>query len=123
MMNHLHVTATMNAEDDDLATTVVHRTVQEEERLDASGVRKALLADARASGNESAEAVYRSVVWLRDRLPPETQKQLAVCFEWAREGIAQQTLDEISADLKALHAAYAYARDVMLDAAKNNSKK
>lgn len=72
----------------------------------------------RASGFESAELVYRAVTPLRDLLPSETQQQLAVCFEWAREGIVRQTHAEVSPDLEALHAAYAYARDAMLDAAK-----
>jgi hypothetical protein len=69
------------------------------------------------NGFESAERVYRAVTSLRDLLPPEAQQQLAVCFEWAREGIARQTNAAVSPDLEALHAAYAYARDAMLEAA------
>lgn len=63
-----------------------------------------------------AETVYRSVSTLRDLLSPDTRKQLALCFEWAREGIARQTADdgEVSPELEGLHAAYGYARDVML---------
>ena len=71
-------------------------------------------------GFESAELVYRAVVSLRDLLAPETQQQLAVCFEWAREGIVRQTAGEVSGELAALHAAYAYARDAMLEAVKRN---
>ena len=71
------------------------------------------------SGFESAERVYRAVTSLRDLLPPEAQQQLAVCFEWAREGIARQTNGAVSPDLGALHAAYAYARDAMLEASRS----
>src|SRR5262245_11512208 len=103
----------MNADDDDdLASTAVHRHVKDD--VDSSGVRKARLAEAKASGHSSAEAVYRTVVWLRDQLPADAQIQLAVCFEWAREGIARQTSGEITRELQALHSAYTYARDVML---------
>ena len=112
----------MNADDDELAATAVHRAVREAD-LDATGVRRALVAEAQAGGHESAEAIYRAVVSLRDLLPTEAQTQLAVCFEWAREGIARQTAGEISSELKALHAAYAYARDVMLAAARTGAKK
>ena len=70
--------------------------------------------EARAEGHSSAEAVYRTVVWLRDQLSADAQIQLAVCFEWAREGIARQSAGEITKELQALHAAYSYARDVML---------
>jgi hypothetical protein len=73
------------------------------------------------SGFESAERVYRAVTSLRDLLPPEAQRQLAVCFEWAREGIVRQTHTAVSPDLEALHAAYAYARDAMLDAARTSA--
>ena len=55
-----------------------------------------------------------TVVWLRDQLPADAQMQLAVCFEWAREGIGRQSAGEITKELQALHAAYTYARDVML---------
>ena len=75
---------------------------------------------APAGGFESAELVYRTVVPLRDLLPPAAQQQLAVCFEWAREGIVRQTAGEVSGELAALHAAYAYARDAMLEAAKRD---
>ena len=70
----------------------------------------------------SAEAVYRSVSTLCDLLPPDTQKQLAVCFEWAREGISRQTSeDRVSPELEGLHAAYGYARDVILATARKRS--
>ena len=102
----------------------MHRITPEREtdQLDSTGVRRALVAKAKASGYESAEAIYRAVACLRDALPPEAQTQLAVCFEWAREGIARQTAGEVSEELKALHAAYAYARDVMLAAARKGTK-
>ena len=103
----------MNGDDDDLASTAVHHRVQDED-VDSTGVRKARLAEARAGGLASAESVYRIVVWLREQLPPDAQTQLAVCFEWAREGIARQPSGEITKELQALHAAYTYARDVML---------
>src|SRR5262245_4136776 len=112
----------MNGDDEDLASTAVHRTVKDED-LDASGGRKARLARAQASGHESAEAVYRIVVWLRDQLPADAQKQLAVCFEWAREGIVRQTTGDVSEELKALHAAYTYARDLMLDSARKGPRR
>lgn len=92
---------------DDLSETAIRRLNPGD--LESAGLR-----------HESAEAVYRSVAALRDLLPTEVQKQLAVCFEWAREGIARQTAGEISPELQALHAAYAYARDVMLETAKKN---
>jgi hypothetical protein len=111
----------MSADDEDLASTAVHRAVKDD--LDASGVRKARVAQAHASGHESAEAVYRTVVWLRDELPVDAQKQLAVCFEWAREGIARQSTGDVSEELKALHAAYTYARDLMLDSVRKKPGK
>ena len=120
-----HVLATsaarMNADDDDLDSTAVHRVKHEE--LDASAVRKARIAQSHAAGHESAEAVYRTVVWLRDQLPLDAQTQLAVCFEWAREGIARQNPGEISEELKALHAAYTYARDLMVDSVNKRGRK
>jgi hypothetical protein len=69
----------------------------------------------RISGFESAEGIYRAVTSLRDMLSAEAQQQLAVCFEWAREGIVRQ--GNTAPDLEALQAAYAYARDALLDAA------
>ena len=115
MIHHVLATnpARMTADDDDdLATTAIHRPVKED--VESSAVRKARLAEARAEGHSSAEAVYRTVVWLRDQLSADAQIQLAVCFEWAREGIARQSAGEITKELQALHAAYSYARDVML---------
>ena len=112
----------MNADDEDLASTAVHRAVTDED-LDASGVRKARLAEVHADGYSSAEAVYRTVRWLRDQLPADAQTQLAVSFEWAREGIVRQAPGEISEELKALHAAYTYARDVMLARAEKGAAK
>ncbi|HSC06702.1 MAG TPA: hypothetical protein VLD59_07735 [Steroidobacteraceae bacterium] len=112
----------MNVDDDeDLASTAVHRHVKDD--VDASGVRRARVAQAKAEGHSSAEAVYRTVVWLRDQLPADAQTQLAVCFEWAREGIARQSAGEITQELQALHAAYTYARDVMLTRARKGIDK
>ena len=108
-------------DDDDLASTAVHRHVNDD--VDASAVRKARVAQARADGHSSAEAVYRTVVWLRDQLPADAQTQLAVCFEWAREGIARQSAGEITQELQALHTAYTYARDVMLTRARKGIDK
>ncbi|HEY4645030.1 MAG TPA: hypothetical protein VIH25_02000 [Steroidobacteraceae bacterium] len=102
----------------ELDTTAVLRMIRED--LESSGVRNALTENGQASGHERAEAVYRSVAPLRDLLPPDAQKQLAICFEWAREGIAHHTAGEVSPELSALHAAYGYARDVMLETTKNS---
>ena len=88
----------------------------------STAVREAVQGHDPINGFASAEAVYRSVSTLCDLLPPDTQKQLAVCFEWAREGIARQTSeDEVSSELEGLHAAYGYARDVMLATARKRS--
>ncbi|HSC07877.1 MAG TPA: hypothetical protein VLD59_13715 [Steroidobacteraceae bacterium] len=75
----------------------------------------------RISGFESAEGVYRAVTSLRDLLTADAQQQLAVCFEWAREGIARQ--GDTAPELDALQAAYAYARDVMLEAATHSAQR
>jgi hypothetical protein len=113
----------MNApDDDDPGSTAVHHRVVTDTDVDATGNRKALVAEAHASGHDSAEALYRAVVWLRDQLPAEAQTQLALCFEWAREGIARQSTGDLSAELKALHAAYTYARDVMMASARRDIK-
>ncbi|HJS21346.1 MAG TPA: hypothetical protein VJ764_01710 [Steroidobacteraceae bacterium] len=111
----------MSPDDDDLTATAVHHAVRDDE-VDSTGRRKRLVAEAQASGYESAEAVYRTVLWLRDRLPAEAQTQLAVCFEWAREGLVLQSAGEVSEELKALHAAYGYARDVMVAAARKSAE-
>jgi hypothetical protein len=103
---------------DDLDTTAIRRMNRDD--LESTGMRKALAESAQVNGFESAEAVYRAVASLRDLLPADAQKQVAVCFEWAREGIARQTADTVSPELEALHAAYGYARDVMLAAARKN---
>jgi hypothetical protein len=99
----------------ELNTAAVLRMIQED--LAATGVRKALEESAQARGHETAEAVYRTVATLRDSLRPQEQEGLAVCFEWARAGIVGQASGELPAELKALHAAYGYARDVMLETA------
>jgi hypothetical protein len=105
---------------DDLEETGIRRIRRE--ILEATGDRLPP-ETLRATGYESAELVYRAVTCLRDLLPSEAQQQLAVCFEWAREGIVRQSSGEVSPDLEALHAAYAYARDAMLEAAKRKSPK
>jgi hypothetical protein len=104
---------------DDLEETGIRRIRRE--ILEATGDHP-MPPTLRASGFESAELVYRAVTSLRDLLPSETQQQLAVCFEWAREGIVRQTSTEVSPDLEALHAAYTYARDAMLEAAQQVSQ-
>jgi hypothetical protein len=101
----------------ELDTTAVLRMIQED--LASTSVRKALEESAKARGHEGAETVYRSVATLRDCLRPEAQEGLALCFEWAREGIVRRTAGHLSPELKALHAAYGYARDVMLETAKS----
>lgn len=103
---------------DDLDSTAIRQINMQ--NLESTGMRKALAENARASGFESAEAVYRAVASLRDLLPRDAQTQVAVCFEWAREGITRQTADRVSPELEALHAAYGYARDAMLAAARTN---
>jgi hypothetical protein len=110
----------MSVNDEELASAAVYRAVNDED-VDANEVRKARLAAACVSEHSSAETVYRTVVWLCDQLPPDAQTQLAVCFEWAREGIVRQAPGEISQELKALHAAYTYARDVMLHGAQRKN--
>lgn len=102
----------------ELDTTAVLQMIRED--LASSGVRKALAESAQARGHEGAETVYRTVATLRDCLPPKAQEGLAVCFEWAREGIVRRTTGDLSPELRALHAAYGYARDVMLETAKNS---
>lgn len=88
----------------------------------STAVREGVQGHNPINGFASAEAVYRSVSTLCDMLPPHIQKQLAVCFEWAREGIARQTSeDKVSPELQGLHAAYGYARDVMLATARKRS--
>ncbi len=98
----------------ELDTTAVLRMIRDD--LEST----ALIQNAHVSHHESAEAVYRSVATLRDSLPPDAQKQLAVCFEWARQGIARQTAGAVSPELRVLHEAYGYARDVMLEATKKS---
>jgi hypothetical protein len=102
----------------ELDTTALRRMLQED--LASTGARKALEESAQARGYEGAEIVYRSVATLRDCLRPEAQEGLAVCFEWAREGIVRRTTGDLAPELKARHAAYGYARDVMLETAKNS---
>jgi len=80
-------------------------------------VRRALEAGAREEGFRNAESVYRAVAALRDLLPEEARRQMVVMLEWAREGITRQKPDT-TGELQALHAAYTYARDVLIGAVK-----
>jgi hypothetical protein len=80
--------------------------------LDTTSIRKFSLK-ARSSHEGSAEAVYRSVELLRNLLPKSVQRELAICFEWARQGISQRMVNGSSPELEALGAAYAFARDEM----------
>lgn len=100
----------------ELDTTAVLRMIRGD--LASSDAPNALTERQRPS-YEGAETVYRSVATLRDFLPPKAQQGLAICFEWAREGIVRRSTGELSPELKALHAAYGYARDVMLETAKS----
>ena len=100
---------------DELDVTAIRRIKRE--ILEATGE---IAPQEPVGGFESAELVYRAVAPLRDLLPRDAQQQLAVCFEWAREGIVHQTAGEVTPELEALHAAYAYARDAMLEATKRN---
>ena len=87
--------------------------------LDTTSIRKFSLK-GRSSDAGSAEAVYRSVELLRNLLPTSVQRELAICFEWARQGIAQRMANGGSPELEALGAAYSFARDEMLAAVKEN---
>jgi hypothetical protein len=80
--------------------------------LDTTSIRKFSLK--RHSIEEgTAEAVYRSVELLRNLLPTSVQRELAICFEWARLAIDQRMASDASPELEALRAAYALARDEM----------
>jgi hypothetical protein len=85
--------------------------------LDATGIRKVSLKEQDDGG---ASAVYHSLDLLRNVLPASAQRMLAVSFEWAREGAAQHGERAGSSDLETLSSAYAFARDEMLAAAKEN---
>ncbi|HZF27466.1 MAG TPA: hypothetical protein VEZ88_14485 [Steroidobacteraceae bacterium] len=80
--------------------------------LDTTSIRKFSLKH-RSTDEGTAEAVYRSVELLRNLLPTSVQRELAVCFEWARVAIDQRVASHASAELEALRAAYAFARDEM----------
>lgn len=80
---------------------------------ESTGVRRALEVGAREEGFRNAESVYRAVAALRDLLPEEARRQVVVMLEWAREGITSQKADS-NGELQALHAAYTYARDVLI---------
>lgn len=84
---------------------------------EATGERRALESAANKDGFRNAESVYRAVAALRDLLPEEARRQVVVMLEWAREGIARQNIDS-TAELAALHAAYTYARDVLIETRK-----
>lgn len=81
--------------------------------IDSTGVRRSLEIGAREEGFRNAESVYRAVAALRDLLPEEARRQVVVMLEWAREGITRQKPDS-TGELQALHAAYTYARDVLI---------
>lgn len=85
------------------------------EDRDSTG--RALIEDARARGYQGAEAVYRSLAVLRDSLPADVQIQLAIMLEWARDGLDRQISENNTPELVALHAAYTFARDVLLGVA------
>lgn len=95
--------------------------MQTENDLDATGVRRALVLDEQNNLKEGAEGVYRAVAPLRDQLPADAQKHLAAVFEWAREGIHRQIESNRTPELEALHAAYTYARDVLIAAVQKAS--
>src|SRR5882672_10826082 len=80
--------------------------------LDTTSIRKFSL-QRRSSDDGTAEAVYRAVELLRNLLPSSVQRELAICFEWARLAIDQRMASEASPELEALRAAYAFARDEM----------
>jgi hypothetical protein len=90
---------------------------------DDTGIHRALQLPGKAGRDvyESAETVYRAVPMLRELLPREAKRQLALALEWAREGICKQGVT-ISPELEALHTAYGYARDVMLAALEETKK-
>jgi hypothetical protein len=85
--------------------------------LDTTGIRKVSLQEQDDGG---ASAVYHSLELLRNVLPASAQRMLAVSFEWARKGTAQHGARTGSSDLETLSSAYAFARDEMLTAAKEN---
>jgi len=72
--------------------------------------------------HEGAEQIYRCVASLRDVLPTEAQKCLAAVFEWALEGINRESLLNRAPDIEALRAAMSYARDVLVEATKQDGK-
>jgi len=85
--------------------------------LDATGIRKVSL---QVQDDGGASAVYHSLDLLRNVLPASAQRMLAVSFEWARKGTSQHDARARSSDLETLSSAYAFARDEMLAAAKEN---
>jgi hypothetical protein len=89
--------------------------------LDTTSIRKFSLK-LRSTDEGSAEAVYRSVEMLRNLLPRSVQRELAICLEWARKGIDQHMAKAGSPELEALGAAYAFARDEMRAAARENDE-
>ena len=84
------------------------------EDLNSQGLGGKLTEDARAREYQGAERVYRSVPTLRDGLPSDVQMQVALMLEWARVGLDWQISQQSTPELVALHAAYTYARDVLI---------
>ena len=89
--------------------------------LDTTSIRKFSLKRSSTDAG-TAEAVYRSVESLRNLLPASVQRELAICFEWARQAIDRAIASGASPELETLSAAYAFARDEMRTAVKENEE-
>jgi len=87
--------------------------------LDTTSIRKFSLQPP-SLDEGSAEPVYRAVEMLKNLLPTSVQRELAVCFEWARQAIDQRMASGATPELEALRAAYAFARDEMRAAVREN---
>jgi hypothetical protein len=92
----------------------------EPDDLGTTAIRKVSL-DLRDEG--SAGAVYHSIDLLKNLLPASVQRHLAVCYEWARQGVVHQMAGGRSTDLETLEAAYAFARDELRVAAREGEPK
>jgi hypothetical protein len=89
--------------------------------LDATSVRRALVVDRRKNKREGAEGIYRTAGQLRDVLPTDGHRDVALMLEWAIEGIRRQIEVNRTPQLEALHEAYAYARDVLVAMLRKNT--
>ncbi len=78
--------------------------------------------DEGAHLHEGAEQIYRCVAQLRDALPIETQRCVAVVFEWALEGINRENQLNRAPDIEALCAAISYARDALVETVNRDRK-